>query len=104
MLLLFPLFPHKPSTPFSLIVDDVDARSCQDDSESQDALHKLLTDSSLDYRPFSKEQSDARIKQIKVEAESRKNEFARLLEEHAQVIRRLKQIEEDGGAIGGTNA
>lgn len=38
-----------------------------------------------------------------VEAESRKMEFARLLEEHAQVIRKLKQMEEDGAALSTTH-
>jgi hypothetical protein len=32
---------------------------------------------------------------LQVEAESRKNEFAKLLEEHAQVIKELKQMEDD---------
>lgn len=92
---------HKPTfTPFSLIVDDVDARTTEEDDNQM--LHKLLTDTTLDLRPcsqYSKEQCDARIRQIKVEAESRKIEFARLLDEHAQVIRRLKHLEEDGAAL-----
>ncbi|PSN35195.1 hypothetical protein C0J52_22966 [Blattella germanica] len=51
----------------------------------------------------NKEECDARIKQIQVEAESRKNEFAKLLEEHAQVIKELKQMEDDppSGAVAG---
>ncbi|XP_075223109.1 uncharacterized protein LOC142325346 [Lycorma delicatula] len=100
-------FHKQTSTPFSLVVDDVDARNVaheENQNQNQEVLHKLLSDSTLDYRPFSKEQCDARIRQIKVEAECRKNEFARLLEEHAQVIRRLKQIEEDGAALTGSHA
>jgi hypothetical protein len=40
---------------------------------------------------------------LQVEAESRKNEFAKLLEEHAQVIKELKQMEDDtpSGAFAG---
>jgi hypothetical protein len=40
---------------------------------------------------------------LQVEAESRKNEFAKLLEEHAQVIKELKQMEDDppSGAVAG---
>uniref|UniRef100_A0A1B6EBZ5 Uncharacterized protein n=1 Tax=Clastoptera arizonana TaxID=38151 RepID=A0A1B6EBZ5_9HEMI len=95
---------HKEST-FSFVVDDVDARNDQDDSQ---VLHKLINDAALDLRPCSqckdKEQSDARIQQIKVEAESRKIAFARLLEEHAQVIRRLKHLEEDGAALNTSQA
>ncbi|XP_046658228.1 uncharacterized protein LOC124352685 isoform X2 [Homalodisca vitripennis] len=84
----------------TIVVDDVDARATGDDSHM---LHKLLTDTSLDIRKCSqsqcKEESNARIRQIQVEAESRKMEFARLLEEHAQVIKKLKQMEEDGAAL-----
>ena len=38
-----------------------------------------------------------------MEAESRKNEFAKLLEEHAQVIKELKKMEDDppSGAVAG---
>jgi hypothetical protein len=40
---------------------------------------------------------------LQVEAESRKNEFAKLLEEHAQVIKELKQMEDDtpSGTVAG---
>lgn len=53
---------------YSIVVDDVDARNTEDDSH---VLHKLLTDTSLDLRKCSqyrdtKEESDARIKQIQV--------------------------------------
>lgn len=53
---------------FSIVVDDVDARNAEDDSH---VLHKLLTDTSLDLRKCSqyrdtKEESDARIRQIQV--------------------------------------
>ncbi|XP_046658227.1 uncharacterized protein LOC124352685 isoform X1 [Homalodisca vitripennis] len=93
-------FRSKTCASFSIVVDDVDARATGDDSHM---LHKLLTDTSLDIRKCSqsqcKEESNARIRQIQVEAESRKMEFARLLEEHAQVIKKLKQMEEDGAAL-----
>ncbi|XP_046401928.1 uncharacterized protein LOC124167904 isoform X2 [Ischnura elegans] len=57
--------------------------------------HGTLTHSSS-----QKELSDARIKQIQGEVESRKNEFARLLEEHAQVVKQLKAMEEEEGGDG----
>uniref|UniRef100_A0A8D8S1D1 Uncharacterized protein n=1 Tax=Cacopsylla melanoneura TaxID=428564 RepID=A0A8D8S1D1_9HEMI len=74
---------------FSIVIDDVDASKVVDED-----LHRLLTDTSLDVR-FNKEECDAKIRRMQTEAEKRKSEFARLLEEHAQVIRRLKQIEQD---------
>ncbi|KAK2589167.1 hypothetical protein KPH14_001984 [Odynerus spinipes] len=54
-----------------------------------------------------------RIKQMQVEAEIRRDEFARLLDEHAQVVRKLKMMEAeeqlssaqvDGTVIGSTQA
>ncbi|XP_054259224.1 uncharacterized protein LOC128983968 [Macrosteles quadrilineatus] len=96
--------PPPACTAFSIVVDDVDANGAEDKM-----LQKLLADTAPTLRKRtqcseSKEDSDARIKQIQVEAESRKVEFARLLEEHAQVIRKLKQMEEDGAALGASHA
>jgi hypothetical protein len=36
---------------------------------------------------------------LQIEAESRKNEFAKLLEEHAQVIKELKKMEESPPSV-----
>lgn len=89
-------------TGFSFIVDDVDGDQ-EPESEPEceitreDASSRVIQDSSREASPDTKEQSDARIQQIKVEAESRKNEFARLLEEHAQVIQQLKKMEDEPG-------
>ncbi|KAI5706388.1 uncharacterized protein LOC113469607 [Diaphorina citri] len=81
--------PHPAAAVFSIVIDDVDASKVVEDD-----LHRLLTDTSLDVR-YNKEECDAKIRRMRTEAEKRKSEFARLLEEHAQVIRRLKQIEQD---------
>lgn len=96
---------------FRVIVDDVD---------EEDRLHPVNNERLRTETDCGIENPIARIKQIQVrtpfsfnispffflltylcsfflpqvEAESRKIEFARLLEEHAQVIRRLKQMEE----------
>ncbi|XP_069671717.1 uncharacterized protein [Periplaneta americana] len=90
---------------FSIVVDDVDAGQepelePEPEVSAAETVHASTTDNSTG---ANKEESDARIKQIQVEAESRKNEFAKLLEEHAQVIKELKQMEDDppSGAVSG---
>lgn len=90
---------------FSIVVDDVDAGQ-EPEPELDPAFTATETEqaSTTDNSTgVNKEESDARIKQIQVEAESRKNEFAKLLEEHAQVIKELKQMEDDppSGAVAG---
>ncbi|XP_069671716.1 uncharacterized protein [Periplaneta americana] len=89
----------------SIVVDDVDAGQepelePEPEVSAAETVHASTTDNSTG---ANKEESDARIKQIQVEAESRKNEFAKLLEEHAQVIKELKQMEDDppSGAVSG---
>ncbi|XP_067012764.1 uncharacterized protein [Anabrus simplex] len=85
---------------FSLIVDDVDGDQEPEpdiDFIREDASSRISHDTAREPSPDTKEQSDARIQQIKEDAESRKNEFARLLEEHAQVIQQLKKMEHEPG-------
>ncbi|XP_046491285.1 uncharacterized protein [Neodiprion pinetum] len=86
---------------FSLIVDDVDSTDSlrcnsivgeSQEVEGSSAGSSPQTSSShtpLDSPGGPRE----RIKQIQVEAETRRGEFARLLEEHAQVVRKLKMME-----------
>ncbi|KAL0269403.1 UNVERIFIED_CONTAM: hypothetical protein PYX00_007148 [Menopon gallinae] len=71
------------------------------DYVDEDRLHPVADNGRLQKSKTEGDESSqnwenptARIKRIQVEAECRKMEFARLLEEHAQVIRTLKQIEE----------
>lgn len=106
---------------FSLVVNDVDAESTDDrrgntdikttgfeeeilpPSESElkenvsnkDSTTEKSSNRTLSHSSSQKELSDARIKQIQGEVESRRNEFARLLEEHAQVVMQLKAMEEE---------
>ncbi|KAF4523927.1 hypothetical protein B566_EDAN012279 [Ephemera danica] len=47
---------------------------------------------------LTKQKSDERLRQIQGEVENRRSEFARLLEEHAQVVARLKAIESSAAA------
>ncbi|GFG33127.1 hypothetical protein Cfor_02116 [Coptotermes formosanus] len=91
----------KQDTNSIIVVDDVDAGE-----ELEPEVHMANTvqlPATADSARTDKDESDARIKQIQVEAESRKNEFAKLLEEHAQVIKELKEMEDDtpSGAIAG---
>ncbi|XP_023714737.2 uncharacterized protein LOC111868381 [Cryptotermes secundus] len=88
---------------FSIVVDDVDAGEEPEPEPEVNTTETLPASTTDNSTGANKEESDARIKQIQVEAESRKNEFAKLLEEHAQVIKELKQMEDDppSGAVAG---
>ncbi|XP_057377304.1 uncharacterized protein LOC130698637 [Daphnia carinata] len=44
----------------------------------------------------SREESESRLQQIKDEVRHRRDEFARLLDEHEQVVRELRRIESSG--------
>lgn len=76
-------------------MDDVDSHSILSDASDLDGLsrgsssHNSASQTPLDSPGGPRE----RIKQIQVEAETRRDEFARLLEEHAQVVRKLKIME-----------
>ncbi|KAK6638780.1 hypothetical protein RUM43_007049 [Polyplax serrata] len=76
-----------------VIIDDVDDERLHPALDN-DSVHKSKTETTDTENAPSRENPLARIKRFQVEAESRKIEFARLLEEHAQVIRQLKQMEE----------
>ncbi|XP_031825668.1 uncharacterized protein LOC116423974 [Nomia melanderi] len=80
---------------FSLIVDDVDSHSISSESPDMDGLSNdnSSKNSSTQTPMDSPGGPRERIKQMQVEAETRRDEFARLLEEHAQVVRMLKMME-----------
>ena len=96
-------------------MDDVDSQSILSESPDMDGLS---TESSSTQNSTSQTPLDSpggpreRIKQIQVEAETRRGEFARLLEEHAQVVRQLKMMEAEeqhsatssGNVVGPTHA
>ncbi|XP_021917732.1 uncharacterized protein LOC110828888 isoform X2 [Zootermopsis nevadensis] len=84
---------RKPSK-CSIVVDDVDAGEKPEPELEVNTAKTVQTSTTDSDTRDMKEESDARIKQIQIEAESRKNEFAKLLEEHAQVIKELKKMEE----------
>lgn len=85
---------------FSLIVDDVDSQRMLSEAPELESTGCNSRNDSLNERNAKEEglmdREDGpreRIKQIQVEAETRRDEFARLLEEHAQVVRKLKMME-----------
>lgn len=69
----------------SILSDGSDLDGLSRESSSQNSASQTPLDSPGGPRE--------RIKQIQVEAETRRGEFARLLEEHAQVVRKLKMME-----------
>ena len=80
---------------FSLIVDDVDSHSISSENSDLDGVsNESSSQNSSSQTPLDSPGGPReRIKQIQVEAETRRGEFARLLEEHAQVVRKLKMME-----------
>ncbi|XP_063985880.1 uncharacterized protein LOC135167004 isoform X1 [Diachasmimorpha longicaudata] len=80
---------------FSLVVDDVDSSSILSEQPECEALStECSSQNSNSQTPLDSPGGPReRIKQIQVEAETRRDEFARLLEEHAQVVRKLKIME-----------
>lgn len=50
-------------------------------------------------KPYTRQSSDASIKKILEEAEHRKNEFWKLIDEHKEVIENLKKIELEQSAV-----
>lgn len=96
---------------FSLIVDDVDAHSILGGNPDMDGLPHEGSGRNASQSPLESPCGPReRIKQIQVEAETRRGEFARLLEEHAQVVRKLKMMEAEeqlsstGNVISATHA
>lgn len=94
-------------------MDDVDSHSILSDGSDLDGLSRESSQNSVSQTPLDSPGGPReRIKQIQVEAETRRGEFARLLEEHAQVVRKLKMMEAEeqlsttttGNVIGGTHA
>ncbi|XP_024937457.1 uncharacterized protein LOC107264246 isoform X1 [Cephus cinctus] len=80
---------------FSLIVDDVDSHAMLSETADLDGVStESSSQNSSSQTPLDSPGGPReRIKQIQVEAETRRGEFARLLEEHAQVVRKLKMME-----------
>ncbi|XP_046751099.1 uncharacterized protein LOC124414177 isoform X2 [Diprion similis] len=98
---------------FSLIVDDVDSTDslrCNSIVGEGPEVDGSSTGSSSSQSSSSHTPLDSpggpreRIKQIQVEAETRRGEFARLLEEHAQVVRKLKMMEAEEQLSGSSSS
>lgn len=71
----------------SIIIDDFD--STKDQKSAQNNCNSTTTTP----RVYTRSYSDASIKKILEEAEHRKHEFWKLLDEHNAVIENLKRIE-----------
>lgn len=97
---------------YSLIVDDVDSHSISSENSDLDGLsNETSSQNSSSQTPLDSPGGPReKIKQMQVEAETRRGEFARLLEEHAQVVRKLKMMEAEeqlsatGNVVGATHA
>ncbi|XP_030755271.1 uncharacterized protein LOC115881766 isoform X2 [Sitophilus oryzae] len=83
---------------FSIIIDDFDSSSKESSTKDsskpvQDATTTPPQSSTAAPRVYTRSYSDASIKKILEEAEHRKHEFWKLLDEHNAVIENLKRIE-----------
>ncbi|XP_063232089.1 uncharacterized protein LOC134536281 [Bacillus rossius redtenbacheri] len=77
---------------FSFVVDDVDGDLPEQEA---DCGRRSSPAAGAPGGAARRQDEAARVQQIKVEAESRKHEFAKLLEEHAQVVKELKKMEDE---------
>ncbi|KAK9745529.1 hypothetical protein QE152_g6853 [Popillia japonica] len=87
----------------SIIIDDFDSVKescstiCTSNKETQTMPEVSLYQPQQ--KPYTRQSSDASIKKILEEAEHRKNEFWKLIDEHEQVIENLKKIELEHSGI-----
>ncbi|KAB0804200.1 hypothetical protein PPYR_01170 [Photinus pyralis] len=82
---------------FSIVIEDFDSakNTSKDDCLTQEAPVYQRTQ-----RPYTRQTSDATIRKILEEAEHRKHEFWKLIDEHSAVVENLKKMElENTGPI-----
>lgn len=84
----------------SIVVDDVDGddtNSCNEPQDGDEVFDDNASDVSHGSKSsrgsISREESESRLQQIKDEVQHRRDEFARLLDEHEQVVNELRRIE-----------
>lgn len=84
----------------SIVVDDVDGddtTSCNEPQDGDEVFDDNASDVSHGSKgsrgSISREESESRLQQIKDEVQHRRDEFARLLDEHEQVVNELRRIE-----------
>ncbi|GJQ66458.1 hypothetical protein Trydic_g4458 [Trypoxylus dichotomus] len=87
----------------SIVIDDFDSgKETSTTACAQNRETSQMPEVSL-YQPqqkvYTRQTSDASIKKILEEAEHRKNEFWKLIDEHEQVIENLKKIELEHSSI-----
>lgn len=85
------LDPASRVPSFSIIVDDFDSCKEPNTKETKTSLENASQPATP--RVYTRSYSDASIKKILEEAEIRKHEFWKLLDEHNAVIENLKRIE-----------
>ncbi|XP_022913070.1 uncharacterized protein [Onthophagus taurus] len=81
----------------SIVIDDFDSakESSNNVNNSKDGQMAEISLYQPQQRPYSRQSSDASIKKILEEAEHRKNEFWKLIDEHREVVENLKKIEQE---------
>ncbi|KAJ8936924.1 hypothetical protein NQ314_012129 [Rhamnusium bicolor] len=77
---------------FSIVIDDFDSAKGSNSKEMK-VNQEISTHQPNVAKPYTRQSSDASIKKILEEAENRKHEFWKLIDEHNAVIENLKRIE-----------
>ncbi|KAK4885395.1 hypothetical protein RN001_001666 [Aquatica leii] len=78
---------------FSIVIEDFDSAK-NTGASVEECLAADVPLYQRTQRPYTRQSSDATIRQILEEAEHRKHEFWKLIDEHSAVIENLKKIEQ----------
>ncbi|XP_018568464.1 uncharacterized protein LOC108908807 isoform X2 [Anoplophora glabripennis] len=76
----------------TIVIDDFDSAKTSSSKEMK-VTQEINTHQPNVAKPYTRQSSDASIKKILEEAEVRKQEFWKLIDEHNAVIENLKRIE-----------
>ncbi|KAJ8924508.1 hypothetical protein NQ315_007306 [Exocentrus adspersus] len=76
----------------SIVIDDFDSAKTSNSKEMK-VTQEINTHHPNVAKPYTRQSSDASIKKILEEAELRRQEFWKLIDEHNAVIENLKRIE-----------
>ncbi|CAH0550502.1 unnamed protein product [Brassicogethes aeneus] len=74
----------------SIVIDDFDSKNANDKEER---LSPEVSNNTSCPKTYTRKNSDASIKKILEEAENRKHEFWKLIDEHNAVVEDIKRIE-----------
>ncbi|KAJ8963169.1 hypothetical protein NQ318_018634, partial [Aromia moschata] len=82
-----------------IIIDDFDSTK-ESNSKEMKINQEVTTHPPNVAKPYTRQSSDASIKKILEEAENRKHEFWKLIDEHNAVIENIKRIEKlENGSV-----